>query len=209
MSTLQLEEGKCYRSRDGRKFGPVRHRGRGLEFNFPWDIDEETDESWADSGAMWDGAESDGDLIAEWTDDPTDEVLYASPPLLSAPALPDDNPKTVFGVAKPGVHAIPPSALLYLGQAMEDGRKKYGLMNWRTDRVSASTYYNAMAARHLPAFWDGEDVAADSKIHHLAHVMACCAILIDAIETGQLNDDRPVKGNLPDLIVRLTKKLGA
>lgn len=120
--------------------------------------------------------------------------------------LPDDNPKTVFGVAKPGVHCIPPSALLHLGQAMANGEAKYGLMNWREDRVSASTYYDAAVARHFPAWWDGEDYAGDSGVHHLAHVMACCAILIDAIETGMLNDDRPIKGNLPELIARLTKK---
>jgi hypothetical protein len=120
--------------------------------------------------------------------------------------LPDDNPKTIHGVAKPGVHCIPPSALLHLGQAMANGEAKYGLMNWRQDRITASTYYNAMAARHLPAWWDGEDFAQDSAVHHLAHVMACCAILIDAIETGMLNDDRPMKGNLPEIIARLTKK---
>lgn len=122
--------------------------------------------------------------------------------------LPDDNPKTVHGAAKPGLHAIPASALLHLGQAMEDGRRKYGLANWRQDRVSASTYYNA-ALRHLMAWWDGQDTAADSGLHHLAHAMACCAILLDADELGKLNDDRPMAGNFPEIVARLTKKVEA
>lgn len=119
--------------------------------------------------------------------------------------LPDDNPKTVHGAAKPGLHAIPVSALLHLGQAMEDGRRKYGLANWRQDRVSASTYYNA-ALRHLMAWWDGQDEAPDSGLHHLAHAMACMAIVLDADEIGKLNDDRPMVGNFPEIVKRMTKE---
>jgi hypothetical protein len=39
---------------------------------------------------------------------------------------PDDNPKTVLGLAKPRHSPFPPSALIHLGEAMENGRKKYG-----------------------------------------------------------------------------------
>lgn len=102
----------------------------------------------------------------------------------------DDNPKTVMGSAKPPLHAIPPVALLHLGQAMADGERKYGLVNWRERTVSSSVYYDAMM-RHLLEWWDGTDRAADSGRHHLAHVMACCAILLDAENIGRLNDNRP------------------
>ncbi|WP_277018971.1 MULTISPECIES: dATP/dGTP diphosphohydrolase domain-containing protein [Paracoccus] len=100
------------------------------------------------------------------------------------------NPKAAVGRAKPPLHAIPPSAILWLGLAMEDGEKKYGLMNWRSRPVDAATYYDA-AFRHLLAWWDGEREASDSKIHHLGHVMACCAILIDAEAQGTLVDNKP------------------
>jgi hypothetical protein len=107
--------------------------------------------------------------------------------------LPDNNPKTHVGRLKPSLHAIPPSALIALGLAMENGEGKYGLMNWRHNEVASSVYYDA-ALRHLLAWWDGEDIASDSHIHHLGHVMACCAILIDA-EIGNCRiDDRPVAG---------------
>jgi len=105
-------------------------------------------------------------------------------------AYPDDNPKTVLGLQKPGIGAVPPIAILQLGLAMADGKRKYGLTNWREKTVSASVYYEAMF-RHMAAWYDGEDIAEDSLVHHLGHVMACCAILLDAASLGKLNDDRP------------------
>lgn len=115
---------------------------------------------------------------------------------------PDSNPKTHVGRLKPSLRAIPPSALIALGLAMENGEGKYGLMNWRKNQVATSVYYDA-AMRHLLAWWDGEDIAADSQVHHLAHVMACCAILIDAEIGGCRIDDRPVAGPAADFIDHL------
>ena len=51
-----------------------------------------------------------------------------------------------------------------------------------------------LKADKIIAFWDGENKAADSGIHHLGHVMACASILLDAESCGQLNDDRPLPG---------------
>ncbi len=120
-------------------------------------------------------------------------------------SYPDDNPKTVMGLAKPSLAAIPPTALIHLANAMADGVKKYGRMNWRDKKITASTYYDA-AMRHLLAWYDGEDHARDSGAHHLAHAMACCMIALDAMECGMLNDDRPSKGKAADLIEKFTKK---
>lgn len=104
--------------------------------------------------------------------------------------LPDNNPKTVFGVSKSPLHLIPPPALLALADVFGLGARKYGAYNWRTKKVSASVY-QAAALRHLLAWWDGEDLDAESRRTHLAHAMACCAILIDAEAHDALNDDRP------------------
>ena len=106
---------------------------------------------------------------------------------------PDDNPKTVQGSKKPAMSCVPPVALLHLSHAMKDGEQKYGRMNWREHRVSSSVYYDA-AMRHLMAWFDGETHASDSGVHHLAHVMACCAILLDGESMGVLNDDRSLSG---------------
>lgn len=111
---------------------------------------------------------------------------------------PDNNPKTLAGSKKVPLHLIPPSAKHFLAMAMEDGASKYGPYNWRDIPISVSPYY-AAAQRHLDAFWDGEDTAPDSKVNHLAHAMACCAILLDAMTCGALVDDRPKKGAAPEL----------
>lgn len=106
---------------------------------------------------------------------------------------PDDNPKTIYGVAKTPLHLIPPSAKAHLAMGFKDGAKKYGPYNWREKTVSASIYIGA-AQRHIDAWWDGEKEAKDSGVHHLGHAMACLAIILDAQWVQNLNDDRPTPG---------------
>lgn len=117
--------------------------------------------------------------------------------------LPDDNPKTRFGVAKPPFHLIPATALAHEACAFRDGARKYGPYNWRDQAVSSTTYM-AAALRHIEAWFNGEQVAQDSGVHHLAHARACLAILIDAAECGKLNDDRPPPVDLQALYDKLT-----
>lgn len=112
---------------------------------------------------------------------------------LCKPAYPDGNPKTAIGATKVPLHLVPPSATHYTALAFKDGAAKYGPYNWREKGVSASVYY-AAAKRHIDAWWDGEDLSPDALVHHLGHVMACCAIVLDAMSIGKLNDDRPPKG---------------
>lgn len=90
--------------------------------------------------------------------------------------------------------------------AMGDGARKYGPFNWRASPVSTSTYVNA-AMRHLISWWDGEEAAADSGVHHLAHAASCLAILMDAEANGCLQDDRPKAGVTSALIAEKTKPL--
>lgn len=112
--------------------------------------------------------------------------------------LPDNNPKSAYGVKKPPLHLVPPSAKVELAAAMGDGARKYGPFNWRENSVAASVY-KAAAERHLDAFWDGEDIDPASGAHHLGHAMACCAILLDALATGNLVDDRPLPGGAGEM----------
>jgi hypothetical protein len=55
--------------------------------------------------------------------------------------------------------------------------------------VSIAPYYEAML-RHMSGWWEGERLCAGTRIHHLAHVVACCAIIIDAEDGKLLIDDR-------------------
>lgn len=106
---------------------------------------------------------------------------------------PDNNPKTSIGMKKVPLDLVPPSASFYLAKAFANGAGKYGPYNWRENGISSSVYY-AAAKRHLDAWWDGEDLANDSKIEHVAHAMACCALILDSASVGKLNDNRPPKG---------------
>lgn len=118
---------------------------------------------------------------------------------------PDDNPKTAVGVTKVPLHLVPPVAAHYTAMAFADGARKYGPYNWREKRVSTSVYIGA-AKRHLDAFWDGENESQDAKVHHLGHVMACCAIILDAMNLGKLNDDRPPAGSAAKLQAEYANK---
>jgi len=100
------------------------------------------------------------------------------------------NPKDLIGSKKVSSTKLPAVAIIHGAHAMMDGARKYGPYNWRKNKVVASIYIDA-AQRHLLSWLEGEEIAEDSSAHHLGHAIACCAILLDAQETGNLVDDRP------------------
>ena len=114
---------------------------------------------------------------------------------------PDDNPKTQFGMTKVPMHLVPPVAIGHMALAFGNGAGKYGPFNWREKTISSTVYY-AAAMRHLQAWYDGEDIAPDSGVHHLAHAMACCAMVLDGESTGMLNDNRPPPGGFAAFLER-------
>lgn len=101
------------------------------------------------------------------------------------------NPKDLLGNAKVSISKVPVIAVAHTAMAMMDGAEKYGPYNWRDKEVKASIYVDA-AKRHLDCWFEGQETASDSKVHHLGHAMACCAILLDAQAKGKLVDDRPL-----------------
>ncbi len=107
----------------------------------------------------------------------------------------DLNPKDRLGAKKPDLSLVPPSSVIHEATAMENGAAKYGPYNWREKKVRARVYV-AAAMRHLAEYLDGADYSSDTSppVHHLAHAKACCGIVLDALETGNLVDDRPAKG---------------
>lgn len=122
---------------------------------------------------------------------------------LGGTKAPDTNPKTAFGFKKPPFHFTPPVAEMFLGLCLQNGASRYGLMNWRDDPISSSIYHDAIR-RHLAAWLDGEDNAKDSGLPHLGHIMACCAILLDAASLDQLIDDRPLPGKFSEEAAKVT-----
>jgi hypothetical protein len=99
------------------------------------------------------------------------------------------DPKGEVGKSKPQLHLIPRVSLEAQAGALQLGAKKYGEANWRYNTVCQSTYISAIM-RHTAAFQDGEDLDPESGLSHLGHVMASCAIILDAAKCGTLVDDR-------------------
>ena len=120
--------------------------------------------------------------------------------------LKNTNPKDAIGSNKLPVHLFPMTALVYGAMALLDGALKYGRSNWRSAGVRASIYYDA-SIRHITKWFEGEDVDTDSGLPHLAHALACLAILIDAKEGGKLKDDRMVQGGYKELLKKFDKDI--
>jgi len=119
------------------------------------------------------------------------------------------NPKDSVGAMKPDLSLIPPSALIELSLALMYGNVKYETkFNWRSNnsKIGICTYL-AAGMRHKQLFLDGEDISQDGLINHLAHEMACNAIIIDAMTNGYAIDDRPVKGNASEYMEQACKRL--
>lgn len=115
------------------------------------------------------------------------------------------NPKDALGYKKPNVTLVPSTAILYCAKVMELGAKKYGAYNWRANAVNR-TVYLAAAMRHIMQSLDGEELDPESGMPHEASAMACMAIILDALATGNLIDDRPIKGTASKVINDLTIK---
>ena len=72
--TLQIEEGKFYRTRNGRKAGPAEHRAKGTSEVYPWSVPTNSTDVHAvymdDGRYQRNGHWPEHDLIAEWVDEP-------------------------------------------------------------------------------------------------------------------------------------------
>lgn len=113
------------------------------------------------------------------------------------------NPKDAIGSGKLPIHLWPTTATALGSLGLLDGMLKYGRSNWRASGVRASIYFDA-ANRHLNAWFEGEDFYPDSGLPHLAHALACLAIVVDAQAAGKLNDDRMHPGGYRALMNQLT-----
>jgi len=119
-----------------------------------------------------------------------------------------DNPKDAIGAGKLPLHLWPTTATAVGCLGFLEGALKYGRQNFRAIGVRSSIYYDA-ARRHLDAWWEGEDISPDAGVPHLASVLACIAIIVDAQAHGKLNDDRAfsIDRKYRELVERLTPEV--
>lgn len=112
------------------------------------------------------------------------------------------NPKDAVGSSKLPLDLVPSTLTFYAAASFAEGASKYGAYNWRVAGARASIYKAALE-RHLSKWWNGEDVDPVTKIPHLASVIACAGIILDAEACGKLNDDRPPRVSMTEVIQRL------
>lgn len=100
------------------------------------------------------------------------------------------NPKDAIGSGKLPLELVPDTVTIFASLAYLEGALKYGRFNWRIAGVRASIYRAALQ-RHLNKWWNGEWEDPKTKVPHLASVIACAGIILDAHVLGKLIDDRP------------------
>lgn len=84
---------------------------------------------------------------------------------------------------------LPLRALEELNRVYEFGATKYAPYNWQKG-MDWSIMYDSMM-RHISAWWQGEDIDAESKCHHLAHAAFGALGLIWYKQMERGKDDRP------------------
>ena len=101
------------------------------------------------------------------------------------------NPKDVAGTTRAPLQLLPTAGKIAQALAHLDGAEKYGIANWRNIPIEFMGYLGDIE-EHIELLKGGVDHDPKSGVHHLGHIMATCAILLDAQEAGTLVDDRPV-----------------
>ena len=193
-----IDINKKYKTRDGRGVRIHKVRTETWYRHLPVEGyigEEEDDYRWNLDGKYDLERESDLDLV---------EVIETATPPKSS------NPKDIIGLTKPSLSAVPMRSVYEMSKAMNDGASKYGRFNWRENSVDSDVYIDA-TLRHLNSWQDGENTAQDSRVHHLAHAMACLSIIIDAELGGNLIDSRSKisTGGVADYLAANTKENNA
>jgi hypothetical protein len=198
-SAMKIDITKKYKTRDGRgvRVIKIHPESEGYEWPVVGCFGEERVccKFWNLEGKYDLERESDLDLI---------EVIETATPPKSS------NPKDIIGLTKPSLSAVPMRSVYEMSKAMNDGASKYGRFNWRENSVDSDVYIDA-TLRHLNSWQDGENTAQDSRVHHLAHAMACLSIIIDAELGGNLIDSRSKisTGGVADYLAANTKESNA
>jgi len=130
------------------------------------------------------------ELNEYWFGIKTDVPNVKIDPKISLGSTKDGNPKDGLGDKKVPLWLCSPIAKAAWSVAQFVGMTKYGAWNWRVTGVRASVYLSAMQ-RHMDRYLSGEEIDPVDKTPHLGHIMACCAIILDAKAAGKLTDDRP------------------
>lgn len=94
-----------------------------------------------------------------------------------------DQPGRKDDVTKRRFSLLPLSAVTAIVDVLEFGARKYAPNNWMIVPDARTRYWDA-AVRHLVAWREGEQLDAESGLHHLAHA-GCCVIFLLALDENK------------------------
>lgn len=188
--TLQIEEGKFYRTRNGRKAGPAEYRAEGTSEVYPWSVPMSSTDAHAvymdDGRYQRNGHWPEFDLVAEWVDEP----IVNTPEMETFGELAQSKQEagSKFDAGKARLDLLAPEFLTGTAEILDFGARKYGERNWEAG-MSWSRPFAALM-RHMWAWWAGEEKDAETGKSHLWHA-ACCLMFLIAFEArGAGKDDR-------------------
>lgn len=119
------------------------------------------------------------------------------------------NPKDVIGSKKLSTSLVPTAVVRYAALSFLEGASKYGRFNWRVTGVRLCIYIDALE-RHTMKLKEGEWQDPVTGVPHLASIIACSGIILDANECGMLTDDRsPVSPAAIDMLDNRAPELSA
>ncbi len=112
------------------------------------------------------------------------------------------NPKDAAATTRLDISVFPQTAIVFGALGMTEGGYKYSAYNYREAGVNVSVYYSALQ-RHIMKYYNGEWDDQKTGVPHLASALSCIAILIDGHVKGNINDDRPPKVNMSELLTEM------
>lgn len=176
--SITVRKDHYYKNRGGRIVGPAQTETEG-EVAFVKD-GEGGYHVFADTGTIWgdDKNETLWDLVMDLGSGPVQ-----APQIKNEPAL-------RFDAEKSRVDLIPPEFIEELGRHYGIGARKYAERNWEKG-MSWSRCYSS-AQRHMLAFWQGEDIDAETGTPHVIAAAWNMAALHWYAVHGRGTDDRPV-----------------
>lgn len=83
---------------------------------------------------------------------------------------------------------IPFGAVRQIADVLAFGAEKYEAHNWCNGMEWSRVY--AALLRHVTAWWEGEDLDAETGLSHLAHAGCCLMFLLEYERNGWGTDDR-------------------
>ena len=100
-----------------------------------------------------------------------------------------NDPPVKSDAGKSRYDLLPARALQELADVYTFGASKYAPRNWEAGLPFSRIF--AALMRHSWAFWRGETIDSETKLHHMAHAAFGCLALVEYFYTKKGEDDRP------------------